>query len=172
MQLDVQKILLSKEASGVKSVYKLFCKSRLSFYAYVTGILYDRAPLFWNGDSLNVCDTVQLIYLCLSDKYCIFPYVTKVRNWGDDGSGVNMPKVEGENPASHVILDDEDEFQYEIPDEFYVYKENEKLEKYQGRGATDPIVILKAIIKYLIFYVFKRKQWLQQNSIMRKKDDI
>lgn len=38
-------------------------------------------------------DTLHSIYMILEDRYCLFPTVSKVKNYGSDGTGVHSKKV-------------------------------------------------------------------------------
>lgn len=40
-----------------------------------------------------VGDTLHSIYMIVEDKYCLFPVVSKVRNYGTDGTGVHSVKI-------------------------------------------------------------------------------
>jgi hypothetical protein len=57
------------------------------------------------------------------NKTCILPKVSKVRNWGYDGSGANCGRVESIIPTDTVI-DDKEFFEYDIPSPFNLDKEN------------------------------------------------
>jgi hypothetical protein len=56
-------------------------------------------------------DSVTNIYCTIENKYCIYPLINKVRNWGRDGSGVNSPDNKGLN-VSEEELDSDTGFDY------------------------------------------------------------
>lgn len=68
------------------------------------------------GDSAIGC------YLCLEDKYCVFPTISKVKNFGSDGTGVNSREmyVNLYEFYSNQILDDED--QYDFSNDIFTYE--------------------------------------------------
>lgn len=47
------------------------------------------------NDNIILGDVIITSYLHLYNKYSVFPRVSKVRNWGHDGSGINCRKVIG-----------------------------------------------------------------------------
>lgn len=91
-------------------------------------------------------DVGYRLYCAFNNKYCIFPRVSKVRNWGYDGTGLNSdnnPKwimaVELDT-ASHFELDD-----FEIKD----YKEVKNfLNQMYGSPSGNSLRWLKVLINY------------------------
>lgn len=53
--------------------------------------------------------------LILKNMNCVFPCVTKVKNHGHDGSGINGGKIEGNNPFLSQFLDNNAAFEFSNP---------------------------------------------------------
>lgn len=89
------------------------------------------------------------IHCAFNNKYCIFPRISKVRNWGYDGSGENSPSLDC---YQKVELDTNREFYY---DKFDIidYPEVKKLQK-EIYGWT-LINYLAFPFNYLLFRITK-----------------
>ena len=66
--------------------------------------------------------------MIVSGMYAVLPAVTKARNWGYDGTGVNCGRNDDMNPET-VMLDAAESFEYIVPEVFEVNKENQELSK-------------------------------------------
>jgi hypothetical protein len=62
-----------------------------------------------------VCDVVATANLKIKNMYCVFPSVTKVKNHGHDGSGVNGGIIKGKNIYLSQELDTDDVFTFSEP---------------------------------------------------------
>ncbi len=60
-------------------------------------------------------DRAIATYLIEDDKFCIFPIISKVRNWGHDGSGIHCGTI-SENIFSKQTIDCENCFNYSLAD--------------------------------------------------------
>lgn len=77
-------------ASNGKLMLHLFIYRKYIFFMYVIEYLVNRSQVFFNTDgSLRNIDIVTNLYMELNKKAAIFPTVSKTRNWGFDGSGMN-----------------------------------------------------------------------------------
>lgn len=57
-------------------------------------------------------DSLHSIYMVLEDKYCLFPTITKVRNYGSDGTGVHSKKVNQTQLNSFLEQDIDNELSF------------------------------------------------------------
>ena len=73
-----------------RKMFKIFLKSKLTFHLLLNGYMINRLPVFFDKDGkLLPIDIVGDVYMIVNDMYSIVPTVSKVRNWGMDGSGQN-----------------------------------------------------------------------------------
>ncbi|WP_417572997.1 hypothetical protein [Phocaeicola sp.] len=70
-------------------------------------------------------DLLWRLYCAFNKKYCIFPRISKVRNWGFDGSGSNCAAL---TFYSKMEIDEDKAFEYD-DFEIKVYPEVKKLQK-------------------------------------------
>lgn len=103
------------------------------------------------------------VYCALNKKYCIFPSVSKVRNWGFDGSGHNCGKLELLY-STHVI-DDSPEFEDKIVAVKH-YPEVLRLEKrlYDVSSFNKAVMVFE----YLLFRLSGGKYCLRDFSFIKK----
>lgn len=145
-------IILPNKPYSPRKMYK-FCKENtFLFCVYILSILSTNDGFFWMGHkALRWCDTVHSIYMHLTDSVCIVPEISKSRTWGNDGSGVNMPKKDI-NLEKEMPLDKKVTFDYDTADDVgfieYNYKIGNKYLPYSK------INVFKAIICYIIILLF------------------
>lgn len=82
---------------------------KLTYMVFQKGYCYNiNRMLYQLKKESQLPDLCMRLYCAFHDKYCIFPCVSKVKNWGYDGSGINS------NDNSHLIdiqeLDSENQF--------------------------------------------------------------
>ncbi len=147
---NINNTLISENNLRIKSVISLYKKNSCLFSNYISGIVMKNDGLFWDIDgNIKICDTTRSIYMHLSNKICIVPSDPKSRTWGNDGSGVNMPK-QSLNPKEKWILDESVFFDYEQNNKINFLLCNYK----KGNDYLKPLIskksIISAIIKYLV----------------------
>ena len=106
-------------------------------------------------------DIGRELYCVFNDKYCIFPRVSKVRNWGFDGSGVNCETISN---WERMEIDTDQSFEldhFDIKD----YPEIRKLEK-QVYGFSKWYMNLYMTIDYIYFRL--RGHRLIESQIVKK----
>jgi hypothetical protein len=87
---------------------------------YKTSTVYSIINMVKNN--LVYGDSARGSYICLEDKYCIFPTISKVKNIGTDGTGVNS-KSKNEKHSNYFVnqlVDKEDKF--EFSDDIFTYE--------------------------------------------------
>lgn len=155
LQRVVTDYLLTDLGNNPQKIKELWHKSKICYQQYVEGILCGKNPIFWRTpDELALCDIVRTIYALCADKYFIAPKISKSRNWGFDGSGVNMKK-EKFDPCKVWELDTAPEFEYKIsfePERIIEY--NQYIHDHMSRSIPW-IFIYKAKIKYLAYVIRK-----------------
>ena len=171
-------ILMSKALSD-----KLLLKDPERF-TYLVRTMYDDCDVLYMPDkkTIAVLDVSISIYLLMEDLFQLQPVVSKVRCWGNDGSGVNCPVNEA---VAMEAIDLSEEFSiiYEASDNCYkenarqLYMESNDMEKriinrylffaalYRtfGKKASLPI--------YRIHHFFLRR-WERSESLKKMKHFI
>lgn len=100
-------------------------------------------------------DVGRRLYCAFHNKYCIFPTISKVRNWGFDGSGLNSdyhPEM-----IESVELDTADHFEFddiEIKD----YKEVKTFLRQMYNRHPDSGITWPGVLKQYIFYKITGKR--------------
>lgn len=156
---DLERILLKNDTWNLKSITKLFKKNKYIFALYVNGIICTDRGVFWNGSQLKSIDSARTIYMYITNKYCIIPSISKVRNWGNDGSGDNMPKSK---KIENKYLDTNDKFEYNDISVRYNDLNDKIAEKYL-KTVLGFKYLVKAIIQYSVFLILgkNRKKFLK-----------
>lgn len=72
---------------------KLKAQSENQYCNFVKGMLRYTDDLIVN-DKIRKCDLAYGIYMVSQDKKMVFPTVSKTKNWGYDGSGVNCNQLQ------------------------------------------------------------------------------
>ena len=157
IQTKGKEILIPELVYTPKKMFKLLKNNKCLFNLYVICILSTDKGFFWpETNKLRWCDSTYSIYMHLSDAVCIAPSVAKSRTWGNDGSGVNMPKKDI-NPENECELDNNLNFKYDAIDEMHFYEENYALgDKYLSKGQTKNTI--KALFCYFILLLCGRKR--------------
>ncbi len=121
--------------------------------AYIGGSLGGRKSSYVN----KICDYSLGLYLAIEDKYVVTPVISKVRNMGMDGSGVNQKKVKRKNNKNSWTLDynnqaiDTNERFEPKPDKYIYRKENkELLDKFSAKSLGFRIATTVMITAYRI----------------------
>lgn len=75
---------------NARTMFKIFARDKVLFHALLNMYCTQRHPVFFAEDgSLKPIDIVVEVYMHMNDMCVILPAVSKVRNWGMDGSGQN-----------------------------------------------------------------------------------
>ena len=103
--------------------------------------------LMYRKRSNLIGDLQWRIYCVVNKKFCIFPKVPKVRNWGFDGSGNTCTVM---SSYSKIKIDENDSF---IFDDFEI-KLNDKISKLQKSiYGLSGIYFIAFVIEYLLFRI-------------------
>ncbi len=91
---------------------KKILKYNRILYQAVSLFLTDEMPIMKDisGKPL-LMDYTRSLYNILNDSYCICPIISKSKNWGYDGSGINTPADDNYNPEN-IIIDDTSSFDF------------------------------------------------------------
>ncbi|MDP3115400.1 MAG: hypothetical protein Q8M98_11625 [Candidatus Cloacimonadaceae bacterium] len=97
-------------------------------------------------------DAVINLYLRNHNQYCIFPTLSKVRNFGHDGTGLRSGIIQGDNPFVTQAIDDATSFEFQSNTEelFENPAINRMLFRYFYRGPMQSLKTLWALLKYYI----------------------
>jgi len=105
---------------------KLFFLRPGTYQTFSMDLIREYPAMRGKNDELIIIDGVINMYCTTDNKYCIYPIIPKVRNWGRDGSGVNSGREE--NDVSKEILDESDHFEF-IHDDQIKRISNENIKK-------------------------------------------
>lgn len=97
---------------------KLFSLSYKSYYTFIQSILANPEDqncvyISKTGD-IEMIDYTVNIYMLMNDLYTILPKVNMVRNWGNDGTGVNCA-ANAEYIPENIKIDADVNFKYIVP---------------------------------------------------------
>ncbi len=140
-------IILSKKTLRLSSVLSLARKNCYLAIAYITEVLFSDSLVYWDKNgNLSWCDSLRSMYLHWTDSVCVVPQQAKARTWGNDGTGVNMQKLENEEM---MPLDTAADFAYPPKEQIAFYPENYKKGDAYLRlwGAR---AVIKAVVCYLL----------------------
>lgn len=102
---------LENIARSNKLMWKLAYKQPRYIFALQSAIL-KKEKIYQLGDNqVPIIDQTITMYMIMEKKYVLVPCLTKVRNWGYDGSGENCHK-DSSYDASKVVIDQTTMFQY------------------------------------------------------------
>lgn len=149
-------IVVPPKPYSPKKMYELYKKNSYLFCAYIIFILSTDTGLFWKDEkNLNWCDTVHSIYMHFTDSVCIAPAISKSRTWGNDGSGVNMQKIDIDT-EKEIPLDQDLYFEYNNFEGLEFIDENYKI----GNLYLSHSWKLKftAVCFYIILLIFGKKR--------------
>lgn len=90
--------------------WHLYRVSPLLFYCCVETVVLQRGVMYDAHGAFQLIDMAVTIYMIDFGYYTINPVVSKVRNWGDDGSGIHGGS---ENTGRNQPLDSQDGFDFE-----------------------------------------------------------
>lgn len=137
---------IGKDPRLLKKVRK---RSNLCFRAYMSSIVFDRDNIFWDKDGgIYYCDTMRTLYAMATDAYHVAPLHSKARNWGYDGTGLNMAQ-EAWNPVEYYPLDTDEHYDIVLPDPFCVDRRNTQMHNRQLR-----IGIKRYLVAYIAYVIY------------------
>ncbi len=94
-----------------------------------------------------IADVHITSYLHLNDLYCVFPKISKVRNWGHDGTGVNCGKIKTDKTFNMQIIDNSNSFFNEEIVQLSSYKIIKKtIDKYKSMTFKDRVYTFLLLI--------------------------
>jgi len=140
--MNVNSVQLFERIKHIKEAFKLFVRSPRIFVFSL--------QIIWKRETLKY-DIGWSCYMLLFEKYMIYPVISKTRNWGWDGSGINCKK---NDRISKHELDKVTHFEIKGNDSVFM-KENEIL--MNDLFKVSKASVLKTIIKYLLIKLKFRK---------------
>ena len=145
-----------------KKSYSLFCSSKKMFCDAINTARGNHYIMLDENKNLVYIDTTRAIYTKLTHKYVIMPTVSKVRNMGYDGSGVNCAEEKNVTTSSTNIynydfsmqpIDEAEHFdgtKYEVSE--ISKKEYQLINKFFPESSFS---VIKSIIKWILFNLRK-----------------
>ncbi len=153
MEQEINIDFFYETAQSFSKMIKLYKESRSQFCYCVNGILTGHYPaLFAKNGEITLIDVPISIYYIIKEKYSVLPTVSKVRNWGNDGSGVNCQGDEKDNPMDYP-LDTETDFEYIICDKDGVADKNLAISSMIN--APSVVFRMATIVRYIWWYITK-----------------
>lgn len=93
--IECRKYLLDPANWTSKNLKRLYKKNPILCQIYLRNVLFsDDSFCYLKNGELWVCDTVMSIYMHMTNKCCLIPALSKSKTNGNDGSGLNMPKLD------------------------------------------------------------------------------
>lgn len=139
-----------------RNLWKILRTSKGLFSQVYGHFLKRRNPAFYADGELCQVDIVVETYLIFTDRYVILPTVSKIRNWGMDGSGVNCQNDDNELDVMKIQpLDTSDSFVFQLEQN---PKLRRKLQYHLGHKSRGTCSELVAFLMFLhaCFMKFKR----------------
>ena len=157
MQNTVSKEWLDAISKNNRQMFLLLCYRKYTFYMFVMEYLINQSPVFFNKQGgIRQMDIVVDIYLFLNGMYAVFPTISKTRNWGFDGSGVNC-EAKKDIDMTKFQLDNRKEF--EITKENFIIIDKKMMKKMSWGGLPDKKELYIAVLYYFYYRIkilFKR----------------
>ena len=91
---DIEGDYFKKFYSSLSMRYKVLRLRPNVYQSLSLDALGDYAVIRNENHDIRAIDDVWNLYCIIEKKYCVFPVVNMVRNWGQDGSGVNCGIIE------------------------------------------------------------------------------
>ena len=136
---------------------------------YVNGCL--QSKYYIGVDAMT--DMMFGIYMALENKYAIMPTISKVRNWGFDGSGLycqNVNTIQSKKisaysyPYSIQPIDEETEFSLCTDNSDNCEENNIMLNDFDHRSY---VMIIRAKLKLLLYRMLGRKRYHQFKNMVK-----
>ena len=110
---DLHNRLMSEfilKSKSIKKLIQLRKRDRVLFNIYVSSVMLNNQKPFWIDGKLRCIDSVKSIFLHMTDYICVVPSKSKSHTTGNDGSGVNMKRIDGLDPNIQWPLDSDENF--------------------------------------------------------------
>lgn len=92
-------------------------------------------------------DTI-LMFLPDDERWCVFPIKNKVRNWGQDGSGMHGASKKGYIINSTITIDSDTVFEGDVRENIYSQIMEERFKSKYKHSARD---YFKSVVVYLVY---------------------
>ncbi len=110
---DIMELILNDKGSQKKIL-----SENTTLYQAISLFLTGGMPAMKDKNgNITPMDYTRSIYNILNDKYCIYPVISKSRNWGYDGSGENTPNDNSYDPKK-IVIDENVSFDFIKADDF------------------------------------------------------
>lgn len=166
----ISSYLLDKTNWSLKKMKLLYKRNKTLFNIYIIGVLSKNTGLFWkNRDELSICDSIKAIYMHFTDTYCVAPVVAKSRTWGNDGSGINMPKLDIDVDDKWP-LDNSLDFTYVFNKPLSFYEINYEIgSRYSNVSDVTKLSFISWLLYFLLIILFKnRTLFVKTCNLLRK----
>ena len=147
-------VLVKNYPSNILRSTKLLTKLIKNRYRIIGGLL----SCLSNNNVIG--DIYITAHLHLNNIYCIFPNISKVKNWGHDGTGIHCGTILGENIFLQQKIDEKKDVNYEN----IIVNEDKKiksaLKKYFNIPLTTKIKIALKLFRHIIIneLIIKNKE--------------
>lgn len=146
------RVYFKESAHDLSAMWNMFYKFPYVFILFVDDILFSRNDLYEDSDGkIKWCDVPISIFLALSSHYCIKPVISKCKDWGYDGSGVNTKKNISVN--MDIAIDSRNDFQYKYKELFeFDFYDNKCEQRYYCKALKKKLFV--SAIKYGLYRFF------------------
>lgn len=159
-----------KIAHQTGNMRKLYKASKNQFCNFVKGML-EYIPVLVKNDEIVKLDMSFSVYIFMNDKYVIFPRISKTRNIGCNGKGMNCEKIriDPDRPITAdnydyagQEIDDDSSYELTVEENLTFWEENNKiLESFYPVGKLERARTLTAYFIYLLLGRKRTKKLLQ-----------
>lgn len=142
----------------VRKMFKIFLRSKVVFHFLLNGYIIQQKKVYFIEDgSIRPIDIVVNVYMIMNDMYSILPTVSKIRNWGMDGSGQNCGKKQSMT-ADKQEFDTNESFEFQLETNKFVnmliqHRWNWIFKKVTG---SEPTILCKEWL-YYCYLLIRRK---------------
>jgi hypothetical protein len=136
-----------------KKLFLIYRKSRTLMVHFGTHYILNPNPNFYIDGRIYYIDIIYELYMIFNNKYSIMPTISKIRNYGADGSGQNCIYDKNQLDVEHLQkLDTEETFEFILDT---VEKRRKKIQRYirnKSKFGHSEFMALKVFL-YCVYYV-------------------
>ena len=142
-----------------KKLYKIYKNNRITFINFCQNFVFRQNPRFYNDGKIDVIDMIRNLYMIFNDLYVIVPTVSKLRNYGSDGSGVNggLHKEQMNIEATQPI-DRETEYNFVLETEPKICKKVQKYIRNKRKFSYSKMEAIKTLLYCFYFTKLKKHE--------------
>lgn len=138
-------------AANIFKMYKFYNMDKYLYCRFILDVLYKKPVACYKNRTIPI-DVVWDIYAALSDKFFIIPYISKIRNYGFDGTGNTMGRMVGWRPDYQQI----DQNLYFDPDWHIEYSQDDVLRMNEAYSQDSSVSCYAKLLHFLYLVTHKK----------------